>query len=680
MATSDASPALRLTFLSVVIIMLFVALFARLWFLQVLAGDRYVELADSNRLRTVVIEAPRGTVLTTDGEELIRNRGALTISADRQALLAPDGTPLDADAEAVIERLGQLLWLEPDEVIERLSSLRRSPFRPVPIAFDVTPETVLAVRERQELFPGVTAETLPVRDYPQGATAAHVLGYLNEISESELADPELTDYRGGDLIGREGLERSYEADLRGITGQRVLVVNARGNVLDVQSEREPVPGNDLVVTLDLDLQQATERLLEDGILASRSIEREDGELLPSVAGTAIVMDVRDGRIRAMASWPSFDPREFVGGLSPEYAEYLYNNPDQPQPAVNRAIAGRYPPGSVFKTVTGAALVEAGMVTPRSQVGCPPEFEVGGITFRNWNRGVDEGMMDLSDALMRSCDTYFYELAYDQWVVEQRALAAVDDDPDRIDEVQARVAREHGFGAPLGIDLPGELGGTIPDRSSRRRTWEAQRDRWCAQARQAESGYVRDVLTHNCEFGFLWLGGDAVNASIGQGEILTTPLQVVAHYAALGNGGTLYRPRIGEAVLDPDGELIRRIDTEVIRELDLDPGLLAVLREGLERTVMDERGTAFGAFEGFPLDRIPVAGKTGTAELKPLVPYAWFAAYAPADDPEVAVVVAVEQGGGGSQTAAPIARNILAHHFGVVLADEAVFVPGPEILD
>jgi penicillin-binding protein 2 len=679
--TTDQAPLLRLTFLSVMVIALFLALFSRLWFLQVLAGDRYVELADSNRLRTVVTEAPRGAIRASGGEELVKNRSALTISADRQILLDLEGRPRDAEAARVVRRLSELLLMEQDEILERMTSRRYSPFRPVPVAFDVAPEIVFAIREHQELFPGVVAEELPVRQYPRGQTAAHLVGFLNEISEAQLADPAFADYRGGDLVGRAGLELTYEADLRGINGQRVLVVNAQGNVLDVQSQRDPIQGNDLVTSIDLDLQEATERLLEEGILASREIARDDGQLLPSVAGSAVVMDPRDGRILAMASWPTYDPREFVGGLSPEYATFLYVDPEAYQPAINRAIQGRYPPGSVFKTATGAAMLESGLVGPRTRVGCPPAFEVGNITFRNWNRGVNEGAMDLSDALMRSCDTYFYELAYTQWLREQRQLAEVDDDVSRVDEVLSRVARGFGFGRTLGIDLPSEASGSIPDRRSKQERWVAQRDAWCAQAETAERGsYLRAVLEDNCLYGGQWRGGDAVNTSIGQGEILATPLQVAASYAAVANGGTLWQPLLGWSIVAPNGEVVRRIDPVALGELPVDAAGLAVIREGLERVVMHERGTANGAFRGFPLDRVPVAGKTGTAELKPRVPYAWFAAYAPADAPEIVVVVNVEEGGGGSQTAAPIVRNILEHWFGIVDVEDAEFEAGPELYD
>ncbi len=670
--SESSSSVLRLTFLAVMVITLFVALFVRLWFLQVMAGDRYVELADSNRLRTVITEAPRGEILTSDGEALVRNRPALAISADRQALLDAAGAPVDEEAERVIERLAVLLELEVDEVLERLASQRRSPFRPVPIAVDVTPEVAFAVQERRELFPAVVSETLPVREYPHGTLAAHLIGYIGEISQQELLRPEFADYRAGDLVGRSGLEQSYEADLRGVTGQRRLVVNARGDVLDVQSDREPVQGADLVTSLDLDLQLATEQLLEDGILASREIRRDDGQLLPSTAGSAIVLDARTGAILAMTSYPTYDPREFVGGVTQEYFDLLAD-PENERPLVNRAISGLYPPGSVFKTASGAAWVEAGVVTPRSTVECAPAFELGGNTFRNWNRGVNEGMMDLSDALTRSCDTYFYELAFDQWLREENA-----DEPD---EVLIRVAERFGFGVTTGIDLPGEASGRVPGRQWRFDYWVANRDNYCRQADLASPGsYASELYSDLCQFGAAWRGGDAVNSSIGQGDVLSTPLQVAASYQAIANDGVLLRPHLGARIVAPDGTVLREIEPEVVGELGVSDQTLQVMQEGLERVVMTDRGTGSSAFRGFPLDEIPVAGKTGTAELRPKVPYAWFAGYAPIDDPEIVVVVNVEQGGGGSQTAAPIVRNIMAHYFGIVLAEDAEFEAGEEILD
>jgi penicillin-binding protein 2 len=671
MASNDASSVLRLTFLSVLVIALFLALVSRLWFLQVLAGDRYVELADSNRLRTVVTEAPRGSILAADGSELVRNRPALAISADRQVLLDAEGAPVGEEAEQVIERLSRLLQLDTDEVRDRMSSRRYSPFRPVPIAFDVAPEIVFSVRENQELFPGIVAETLPVREYPQGNIGAHLVGYLGEIGEAELATEAFADYRGGDLIGRAGLEQVYEQDLRGTVGQRILVVNARGNVIDVQSERDPIQGDDLVTTIDLDLQRAVEQLLQRGIESSREIRRDDGRMVESTGGSAIVLDVDTGAVLAMASYPTYDPREFVGGVDPDYWTEV-NSRENFRPLFNRPIAAQHPPGSVFKIVSGAAMVEAGLIGPRDQLDCPAAYEVGNNTFRNWNT-VDEGAMDLSDALKRSCDTYFYDLALRQWQVEQGQ-----DDPD---EVLVRVAERFGHGVTLGIDLPGEQAGTIPGREWRYQNWLDNRDLWCSQAEAAPDGTLAQAYAQdNCEDGGVWRGGDAINSSIGQGDVATTPLQVVAAYQALANDGVLMRPHLGDRIVGPDGDVIRDLEPEVFSDLGLDDSIMTVMHEGLVNVVADERGTAVDAFEGFPHDEIGIAGKTGTAEAGDRIPFAWFAGYAPADAPEIAVVVNVEEGSGGGQTAAPIVRNIVEHHFGIVDADEAEFQVGAEIYD
>jgi penicillin-binding protein 2 len=667
----DRSTLLRLAFLAALSVLLLGALLARLWFLQILAGDRFAELADSNRLRTVVSQAPRGHILASDGSDLVVNRPALALTAERQLLVNAAGQPRDASAARTVRRLAELLDLDEATLLRRIGDVRYSPFRPVPIAVDVSPELVLTVRQNQELFVGISAETIPVRDYPEGDLAAHLVGYLGQISRDELSEARFADYRGGDLIGRGGLEQSYEEELRGRGGQEVFVVNRRGSVIDVQSRRPPEPGLDLVTWLDLGVQRATEIALAEGIVASRSIMRSDGRTLPSTAGSAIVMDVRSGGIIAMASYPSYDPTEFVGGVSSDYWAFV-NDPEQGQPLNNRPIAGQYPPGSVYKIVSGAAMLEAGLVTPTTRIACPGSFTVADVTFRNWNPA-NEGPMDLATALKRSCDTYFYELAFRQWQAEQRQ--------DVPDEIVQRISREFGLGAPLGIDLPGERAGVVPGREWRQSFWLRYRDGYCERAGRAQPGTLEyDLLLDLCRFGGIWRGGDAVNMSIGQGDVLTTPLQVLASYQAIANDGVLLRPTVGRELRSADGALVRSIEPEVLSVLGLSPTELRAIQRGLERTVMEPGGTAVGAFSGFPLRDVPVAGKTGTAERKPRVPYAWFAAYAPADDPRYVVVVSVEEGGGGSQTAAPIARRILEHLFDIQRPDQPGFVAGPEILD
>ena len=667
----ERSTVLRLAFMAALSVLLLGALLARLWFLQVLAGDRFAELADSNRLRTVVSQAPRGHILASDGRELVVNRPALALSADRQALVDAAGRPRDAQAARTVRRLATLLELDEETLLRRIADVRYSPFRPVPVAIDVDPDIVLTVRQNQELFVGISAETIPVREYPEGDLAAHLVGYLGQISREELGETRYVDYRGGDLIGRGGLEQSYETELRGRGGQEVFVVNRRGSVIDVQSRRDPQPGLDLVTWLDLDVQRAVEQALAEGIVASRSIVRPDGRSLPSTAGSAVVMDARTGGIIAMASYPSYDPTEFVGGVSSDYWAFV-NDPAQGQPLNNRPISGQYPPGSVYKIVTGAAMLEAGLVTPTTRVACPGSYTVADVTFRNWNPA-NEGPMDLATALKRSCDTYFYDLAFRQWQVEQRQ--------DTPDEIVQRVSREFGLGALLGIDLPGERAGVVPGREWREEFWLRYRDGYCERAARAEPGsFGQELLLDLCRFGGIWRGGDAVNMSIGQGDLLVTPLQMASAYQAIANEGVLLRPTVGRELRDADGTVVRTIEPEVLSVLDLTPAELRSIQRGLERVVMEPGGTGVGAFSGFPLAQIPVAGKTGTAERKPLVPYAWFTAYAPADDPRYVVAVSVEEGGGGSQTAAPIARRILEHLFDVRPPDAPGFVPGPAIFD
>ncbi len=672
MANNDASPTLRLTFLAALCAAFLIALLVRLWFLQVLAGERFAEEANENQIQELLLEAPRGRILARDGQELVKNRPAQTISAHPRQLINAIGDPVDDEADAVMDRLEILLGLDRDEIIRRLTSRRFSPLRPVPIAEDVPPEIVFAVSEHAELFRGVVAETLPVRTYPHGTIGAHLVGYLGQISEEELLEPEYDGYRQGELIGWAGLERTYQDQLRGDAGKRFLQVNARGVVLDVVDEIPPVRGNDLQTSIDMDLQADVERILEDGILASRYIRRSDGRYLPSVAGSAVVLDPRDGSVRAMASWPSFDPSEFVGGVSTGYWGFLQDI-ENGYPLINRAIQAAYPPGSVFKVVSGAAALEAGTLTPTSRVSCPPAWRLGGITFRNWNSRHD-GSLDLAGALMRSCDTFFYELAYQQWRREQNQL----NDTGEVQEVLPEVASRFGLGRTLGIDLPSERAGVIPGRAWREAYWEDHKDVYCEKADTLEQGtYAQLVNQDLCLDGGTWRGGDAVNSAIGQGDVLTTPLQIAAAYAAIANGGTLWQPHVGKRLLAADGQLVQEIEPQALGVLGLDETEWRAISKGLEDVVMGPRGTGRGAFSGFPLDEIPVAGKTGTAELKPKVPYAWFATYAPVTDPQWVVVVSVEQGGGGSQTAAPIARRIYEAIFDL---EPTPFAAGPGNLD
>lgn len=662
--TNEPTPALRLTFLTVLVGVLLVALFSRLWFLQVLAGERYAELSERNRVQPVYTEAPRGHILAADGTALVKNRSSQVIAAHKRVLLDGAGEPRNDTAEQVLGRLSTLLDLPVDEIVTRLVDRKYSPFSAAPIKFDVAPEVVYAVREHQELFPGVVAETRPVRDYPFESLAAHTLGYTGEISDEQLDQDEFSGYRAGDIVGKSGLETSYEQALQGERGRRLLEVNAQGTVLQVLDEREPVPGHDLKTSIDIELQQATERLLAEGMEESRSLSRSDGRPIPSSAGAAVVLDVDSGQVVAMASNPTWDPRELVGSLRPKYAEYMFNteNEDRPTPAINRAIQGLYPPGSTFKAVTASAFLASDLIEPYSTVPCPPTWHLGSQPFNNWNR-VHEGDMNITRALERSCDTFFYELADRQ---RQREVATSDEETPPV--LMAEMARQFGFDEPLGIDIPNEKGGIVPDRDYRVAQWEANKDWWCEQQETAETAFLRQLLSENCESGFRWRGGDPVIMAIGQGEMLVTPLQVASSLATIANDGKVMWPHLGVEVLGPDGQQIETIEPRVLNEIDLADDELEAVQRGLEDVVMGDRGTASTAFQGFDFDQVTVAGKTGTAEIGDEIPYAWFAAYAPVDDPQYAIAVMVEEGSGGSVTAAPIVRNILEAAFDLNVSD------------
>lgn len=653
------STHLRLTFLGLLVVSLFVLLFARLWFLQVMAGERYADLAETNAVRTVSIEAPRGRILDRHGDPIVRNRYAKVVSVQP--------AEMGDREEEVLADVADLLDLPPDEVTQRIERSRVSPLRPRPIAVDVPDEIVFYIHENGSArFPGVYAETLPLRDYPHGSTAAHVVGYVGEISEAELERPEYADYRQGEMVGWSGLERVYESALRGKEGMRRLEVDARGRVLRNLEETLPVPGADLRTTLDLGAQQLAEEALADGIAMARTVrdERTDehrGETFAAPAGAAIVADPDNGEILAMASYPTFDPEMFVGGISNDDWEAL-QDPDGSFPLINRAIQSVYPPGSVFKVVSAAAALEDGYMSHGSTLPCPAQWEWNQSVYRNW-RDFDSGSLNLSEALVESCDTVFYELARRMWTDEQ-------EEGEDMRERLTEQALAWGFGEPTGIDLPSEQSGVVPGRAWRREFWEGHRDVYCTKAAQLEEGsYAQAVNADLCEYGYRWRGGDAVNMVIGQGDLQTTPLQVANSFAAVANGGSLHRPHVAKEIAYRNG-LTEEIPPRVIGELPLSQDHLDYIEQGL-RGVTEVGGTADDTFEDFP---VPVAGKTGTAELKPKQPFAWFSGYAPADDPDYVVTVMVEEGGGGSQTAAPVVRRILE---GLFELDESELDPGGE---
>jgi penicillin-binding protein 2 len=630
----------RLSVLSVIVAVLFVALSSRLWYLQVLAGDRYGDLAEGNRVRQVVIEAPRGRILDRDGKVLVRNRAAWAVTVKPSEL---------SDRRVVLGRLARVLGTTTARLEARLADYTGSPLRGVPVAEDVPMEQLFYLTEHAERFPGVAPEVLALREYPFATAASHVLGYVGEISPEELRQKRFHGYRAGDIVGKAGVELTYDKSLRGRNGVQDLEVNAAGEVVRALGGRPPVPGKDLRLAVDLEVQQTAERALADGMRAARALpDRERGGTYPAPAAAAVVLDPDDGAVLALASLPQYDPRRFVGGISRrDFARY---SEDPGKPLLHRAVQSVYPPGSTWKPFTALAGLRSDVITPSSTYNCPGSFTIGNYTKRDWTpRG--HGTVALSDSLRLSCDVYYYNLGA-QFGAGERAQ---EDRGEKVDEKLQATARGFGFGRQPDLDLPYGADGTVPTREWRKRFWERNRRLYCA----GSSALYREL----CRDGWRWQGGDNLNVAIGQGDLQVSPLQLALGYAAVANGGTVYRPHVGKAVLDPvSGRAVRTVSPRVEGVARVPGGALAAVGQAL--ATVPTGGTATSAFAGFPLDRFPVAGKTGTADLPPKAPFAWFASFAPVGNPQYVVVVMVEEGGHGGESAAPVARAIYQQLFGL----------------
>ncbi|MEV5414248.1 penicillin-binding protein 2 [Thermopolyspora sp. NPDC052614] len=559
----------------------------RLWQVQVVDGDRYARAASADHVRHVVVPAVRGRIVDDHGRPLVRNRTAMTVSVDRTVLdRLPDG------GRQTLRRLAALLGVSRREIEERIrpcdAKTREdcwagSPYQPIPVAEAVDERIAMRIVERPERFPGVVTELRPVRDYPQGELAAHVLGYLAPDGRSG----------GTGTVGRDGLEAVYEAELRGTPGVRELVVDSAGRVTRTLRERPAVPGATLVTSIDGRVQRAAERALAKAVTRARKNGR------PADSAAAVVLEARTGRVIALADLPTYDPSVWVGGIDPkDYARLTSDR--QGGPLLSRAIQGQWAPGSTWKVTSLAAAVREGHPVTGTYE-CPGHYRVGDRDFRNY-QGVGYGRIDLRRALEVSCDTIFYRFAYEMWREHPR------------EHPMARMARAFGFGVKTGIDLPGEASGNVP----------------CGN--------------------WAW-PGDAANFSIGQGQVLVTPLQLARAYAALANGGTVFSPRVAKRIVAADGRVVREVTPPVVGHLPIGRKALAYIRRGL--TDVTKSGTAAAAFAGYPLDKRPIAGKTGTAEVYGKQDTSWFASF----DRRHVVVVMVAQGGNGGETAAPAARDI-----------------------
>ncbi|MFN8037203.1 MAG: penicillin-binding protein 2 [Acidimicrobiia bacterium] len=629
---------LRASIIGVIVVALFGALLARLWYLQVASGTTYAVAAERNSVRLVPTTALRGEILDRQGRPLVVNRIADVITVERPI------TPKDRAALApVVRRLAKVLGRSPADIEQKLDDKRLSVYAPVPVAVDVPIDAVTYVSEHADEFPHVKARAVPIRAYPNGQLAAHLLGYVGEIGDKELEAHSKDGYQPGDQIGKDGVERAFEADLRGKPGIDKLEVDPSGRVLGTLGSEAAQPGHDVRLTLDLDVQKSAEEALRQGLEAARGrFDKRTQKHYLAPAGAAVVIDARDGSVVAMASNPTFDPAAFVNGISTDEWKFL-NDKNNHFPLANRVSQGQYAPGSTFKLVTALAAMKDGLVSSGTSITDKGSLTYAGQTFRNAGNEVN-GRVNLPRAITVSSDVYFYSIGRDYWRKGNFAKTNAPHDP-AANGIQAE-AHQFGFGAPTGISLAGEAVGRIPDEAWKKKFNETNPD---PRSRQENS---------------VWFPGDNIQLAVGQGDLLVTPLQLAMAYSAFANGGTLYTPRLADRVTGTDGATVRTVAPVKHADVPIDPGARAALLSGLRGVVTDKRGTAAAAFTGFPFSQVPLWGKTGTAEVANRQDTSLFVASPTIQGVPYVVAVVVEEAGRGAEVAAPIARRIIESLAGI----------------
>jgi len=662
------------------IISLMAALLGRLFYLQVAAGDRYKAAALDIQSRDIVVPAIRGLIVDANGVPLAMNRVGLAVTVDRSII------DKQADkGQSIINKVAKILELNQNDVWRRTRLCGEitvgdksgcwigNRFQPIPITKDADPNIALQIVERSSEFPGIDAKPTAVRYYPGtlGATGAHVLGYIGALTDSDLAEGGGTKYYRSESIGKDGLEFVYDSYLRGRPGIKTVIVDRKESVTEKSRDTAPTPGANLVTSLDVRIQGAAERGLATAVRASRAQGyRADG-------GAAIVMDVRSGRVLALASYPTYDPNIWEKGLTVAQARDMFSERTY-VPALSRPIQGLFAPASTFKAFSIFAAAKAGY-NLNAVYDCPGVYKVGNREFTNYESR-ELGRITLKRGIAASCDTLWYKIAYSEWL-KDGGLS-----PKNPKDIFFNVAHQFQLEQRTGIDLPSEAYGRIPDRKWRLDYWTENKDFYCNYKERAAkkdlTPFLIELARENCVDGGVLRAGDAVNFSIGQGDTVITPLKLTQAYAAIANGGKILQPLIAKAIVGNDGKVIKTFTPKVLGQVDADPEVFKWLTDALHQVTID--GTAAGAFAGFPVE---VAGKTGTAEVFGLNSdrtkkdsTSWFAAYAPVNKPKYAVVVMVSQGGTGAAAAGVGAREIYDTIFGVVngrqIPEKMVYPSGP----
>jgi penicillin-binding protein 2 len=669
----NVSSRRRLVVIYVLAAAMLISLGGRLYYLQVINNTSFTKLAQQNQTRDVIVPAVRGKILDDVGNPLVTNQTALVVSVDMMTL-----NQLPGGAAPVLQRLAPLLGVSYTKLSEKTRLCTKgvpqpcwagSPYQPIPVDQNVSDRVALQVMEEQKEFPGVTAQVQPVVDYPEpdGANPAQVLGYLQPITPQEIASRHLpvTGFSGVDLVGQAGLEAQYDTQLRGKAGTQVVSVNAAGDVTGTVSQTPATSGDDLVTSLNSNVQADAQAALDKAVAKSRS-EGND----PKQAA-AVVMTTT-GRVVAMASYPDYDPSVWTNGISQRQFNELFGQ-SSGAPVINWTTMGQWAPGSTWKVTSTAAAVADGYPLD-GLYNCPASVNIGGHNFIN-DGNPNEGDISIADALIQSCDTVYYEFGYDMYQSDDTKANDVTSPNAPVQKMQ-KMELAWGFGQDTGIDLPAENPGSVPTREWLYYYWKDNArtgQNWCKYGK-ADGSYVQQIEYQDCYYGNVWEPGQAAIAAIGQGYVSVTPLQLADAYVALANGGTLYSPRVGEALISPSGQVVQRINPPVVRRLPVSSYTLAYIRDALAGVVT--QGTAAGAFSGFPLNQVCVAGKTGTAQVYGSQASSVFASFAPCNDPKYVVVVMIPDSGYGADVAAPAVRQIWDGIFG--LEKHAAAVPGGRV--
>jgi penicillin-binding protein 2 len=650
---------IRLVVIQILVLSLLGTLGGRLWFLQIRSGAEYAREASGNHVQQVVQPAVRGDILDARGVPFADNEARLVVSASRTDLLK-----MKDDGKGVLTKLAGVLGMKPQEVMDKVRLCdsttpqpcwNGSPYQPIPITDEATPKQALQIRERSEDFPGITADPEALRRYPSpGETnTAQVLGYLSPVTDGEIQQAKDTDspYLRSDMVGRSGLERQYDKALRGKAGVTRYEVDNLGRVIGKAKSDSAEAGSNLITSIDARVQRVAEYELDNAMKIARTqFDKVTGEKYKADSGAVVVMEAKTGRIVAMASAPTYDPNVWVGGISAkDYKQLTGKNSDYP--LLNRAIQGQSAPGSTFKVVSTAAAIEAGYPFDGNYP-CTSSYSVGSQVFKNFE-GENFGPISIGRALEVSCDTVFYGLADNEWKKD----GGINPKKGQPKDYFYKAAHQFGLGKPTGIDLPNEVSGRVPDRQWKQKYWEANKDAWCKTGKK-DGDYVQKIAYENCLEGNKMREGDSINYSIGQGDTLLTPVQEAVIYSAISNGGTMWNPTIGKAIVSPDGKTVTEIKPKSHGRLPIDGKTRDVMNEALAGVVT--RGTAAWKFGGWPQDKIPLHAKTGTAEVYGKQTTSWLATYSS----DYAVIMTIAQAGTGSGASGEAVHNIYDALYGV----------------